>query len=321
MTFGERAQEYLTAVRSGDPGEIKAKINAAFGELYAPGGGDAPAWTEVAKLRMPYSYGELPIGVVLITMGVDVQKNRLVYVVRGWGARATSWLLEYGELWGSTAEFEVWDALADLIENQTYGGLNIALTLVDSGYRPEKPDKVPEHMVYDFCLRHQRLAKATKGASTNLQGKPFHLSKLERTPNGTTAKYSVELIRVNTDWCKSWVHERIRWPIDQLGAFNIASNTPDAYCQELVSEARVLEKNGRAKWVQLARNNHAFDAECLAYLAGYMLNVQRIPEGYNKPIGRRSQTAERPAPPPPRRDNPWLKSDSWLGNNGDWFGR
>src|SRR3954449_7150180 len=60
--------------------------------------------------------------VILITAGVDVQKNRLEYVVRGWGARATSWLLEHGQLWGPTSEIEVWHALSDLLENSRYGG-------------------------------------------------------------------------------------------------------------------------------------------------------------------------------------------------------
>src|SRR5947208_9151119 len=94
VTFGERAAEFLEAVALGEAGKIQGVMNAAFGELYAPGGGEAPAWAEVAKLRAPYRYGDLPTGVITITSGVDVQKNRLIYVVRGWGARGTSWLLE-----------------------------------------------------------------------------------------------------------------------------------------------------------------------------------------------------------------------------------
>jgi hypothetical protein len=72
------------------------------------------------------------------------------------------------------------------------------------------------------------------------------------------------------------------------------------------------------KWEQLARNNHAFDAECLAYLAGYMLNVQRIPEGYKPPARRRP--SEAPATPP-RRSRKAVNPDSGLGNNHDWFGQ
>jgi hypothetical protein len=77
---------------------------------------------------------------------------------------------------------------------------------------------------------------------TNLAGKPFQSSRLERTPTGTTAKYPVELIHRLVQELGAW---RIRWPLDRPGAFYIASNTPDIYCQELVSEGRVLRRTAR----------------------------------------------------------------------------
>lgn len=323
VTFGERAEEYLAAVRSGDPAEIKAKINAAFGELYAPGGGDAPAWTEVAKLKAPYRYGDLPTGVVLITCGVDVQKNRLVFVVRGWGARATSWLLDCDEFWGATEDDGVWNQLSNVMENNRYGGLPIRRTIIDSGYRPDKPERGPEHKVYEFCRRHQRLCMPAKGAAS-LSGKPLVVSPIEVTPKGGGAKYSIQLVRVNTDWAKLWLHERIRWPHETStgeinpGAFFISQDTHDAYCMSMCSEARIAKPSGRALWVPRSRENHFWDCEALAYIGGTMLAVQRIPEGYKVPLPPQPKAA----PPPQRRDGDgWLKSDSWLGSNSDWFGR
>ena len=100
VTFGARAEAYVLAEDTGDPGMIQAAVNSGFGELYAPGGGAVPEWQEVAALRMPYERNTLPVGVVFLVASVDVQKNRLIYVIRGWGARATSWLIDDGELWG-----------------------------------------------------------------------------------------------------------------------------------------------------------------------------------------------------------------------------
>ena len=79
---------------------VRAETNASFGELFAPGSGVAPEWQAVAALRIPYQPGSLPSGVVLVIAAVDVQADRLIYIVRGWGARATSWLIENGDLWG-----------------------------------------------------------------------------------------------------------------------------------------------------------------------------------------------------------------------------
>lgn len=56
------------------------------------------------------------------------------------------------------------------------------------------------------------------------------------TPKGGGAKYSLQLVKVNTDWAKLWLHERIRWPHEKTdgtanpGAFYISQDTHDAYC-------------------------------------------------------------------------------------------
>jgi phage terminase large subunit GpA-like protein len=273
-TFGDRAEAYINAVRSADPEKVRTVINAAFGELYSPGGGDVPEIAEVHRLKVPYQMGQVPAGVVCLTAGVDVQKNRLVFVVRGWGARGTSWLITQGELWGPTAEPEVWVALEDLLENDI-SGLRIRMAIIDSGFRPNKPERGSESIVYDFCRRHQRNTRPSKGYETLAAG-ALTLSKLEIDPGHGKAKYGLELVRINSDWCKLWVHERIRWPQDQPGAFFIPEDVSDDYCQQLLSEARVKNKLGRPQWIRRSRDNHFLDCEAMAYAAGYMLNVHRI---------------------------------------------
>src|SRR5574341_568332 len=88
VSFGERAAAFLEAVAAGDPERIQAVINTGFGELYAPGGGEAPEFLEVSSKRRDggYKRGELPAGVVHLVLAVDVQANRLIWVIRA-GAR------------------------------------------------------------------------------------------------------------------------------------------------------------------------------------------------------------------------------------------
>ena len=61
QSFGDRAARYVEAVQSGDPEKIQTAINAGFGELWAPSGGDAPAWSEVAECKLPYKMGEVAV--------------------------------------------------------------------------------------------------------------------------------------------------------------------------------------------------------------------------------------------------------------------
>lgn len=295
VSFGERAEAFLKATASGDQHQIRTVINTGFGELYAPGGGEAPEVIEVYKLKAPYRLGDVPDDVRILTAGIDVQKNRLVYVVRGWGARATSWLVAYGELWGATDQPDVWGDLSDLLE-EPIGDKRIRLALIDSGFRPNKRDAGPEHAVYEFCRRHQRIARPSKGYD-QLRA-PVVVSRLEVTPAGAGAKYGIELVRINTDFAKLWVHERIRWPQDQPGAFHLPEDISDDYCAQLISEARVKKPSGRAQWVQRSHENHALDAEAMAYSAGYLLNVQRIPpHAEPKPPPREPDAEAAPAVP------------------------
>ena len=50
-----------------------------------------------------------------LSAAVDVQKTGFFYSIRGWGARASSWQIESGELAGFTNEPEVWNDLANVL--------------------------------------------------------------------------------------------------------------------------------------------------------------------------------------------------------------
>jgi phage terminase large subunit GpA-like protein len=275
VSWGDRAEALLTAQESGDPGDIQTATNAGFGELYAAGGGEVPEWKQVLGLTRTYATGTLPDGVILLTAGIDVQKNRLVFVIRGWGARATSWKIVSGELWGPTHEPEVWEALDDLL-SQRWGGLPVKVAFIDSGFRPGKPDAIPENMVYEFCRKHARFVFATKGHDT--QTVPIRRTKIEVIPTGGANKYGLELMHLDSDYFKRWVHERVRWPVEQPGAWflNQGEDTNEAYARQIVSEARTLSPTFKPVWVRRSRDNNYLDCEALCAAAGYFINVQRI---------------------------------------------
>ena len=145
---------------------------------------------------------------------------------------------------------------------------------VDSGFRPGKKDEVPEHRVYEFCRRHARVAYAVKGFDHRDQ--PLSVKRIDVTPKGKAAKYGLDLVRLDSDFFKSWVHERVRWPDDQPGGWHLPSDTTEAYCRQIVSEGRVKKPSGGYAWAQRSRENHFLDCEAMAYAAAYMLGVPRI---------------------------------------------
>ncbi|WP_346016214.1 terminase gpA endonuclease subunit [Bradyrhizobium sp. C-145] len=301
VTFGERIRTYLEAVAIGDDGEIQAAINGGFGELYSPGGGEVPEWSEIKEKSRcsDYQRGELPDGVLRISIAADVQKHSIPYVVRGWGPRATSWLIDWGYLRGDTSEPEIWDQLAELISTPI-DGMPISLTFVDSGFRPGKTDTLPLNRVYEFCRRFPKRVRPTKGSSAPLRV-PLVISKIEINRAGKAAKYGLDLARLDTDHWKSWVHERLRWPDEQAGAWHLPRGVDDDYCHQIVSEARIKSPTGRPEWIRRTKANHFLDCEAMAAASSYLMNMQRVPlPARAKPEeGRAEVTPKEPPAPPP----------------------
>ena len=298
-TFGERAEQYLTAELSGEEDKKQTAMNAGFGELFTPGStGDVPDWSRIADHRRPYLRYSVPRGVLRVVAGVDVQKASLVYVIRGFGSRGTSWLIDYGYLYGRTDEPDVWNDLT-LMMTAPVGGMIIEKVFIDSGFRPNKVDSGDEHRVYEWARRNSWIAMPTKGRDT-LGGRPYSVSKIEVRPDGTKVAYSIDLVHINTDFFKGLVHSRLKTPLDQPGAFYLFDGPAEDYedyARQLVSEVRVIEIGMKPKWITRALHNHFLDAEALAAAAAYTLNVQSIPEGVERQWGEGpSVPVPRPAP-------------------------
>lgn len=274
VTWGERLEDLLLARASADPETIQGALNK-IGECYAAVPLNAPKAETVKAKRQPYRLGEVPREVLRLVAGVDVGKNDLWYVIRGFGARGASWLIDRGHLLGPTDGEDIWDDLADALTS-SYGGLHVQKAMVDSGFRPDRPDAGEAHRVYDFARRYSWLVTPTKGRATRTT--PLTVAKHEVTPKGKAAKFSVDLATVDTDFFKSLVTSRIITEVGRPGSFHLPQDIDDEYCRHMISEARELV-NGKPVWKTVSRQNHYWDTEALCAVAGYLLNVQRIPEG------------------------------------------
>jgi phage terminase large subunit GpA-like protein len=255
-------------------------------------------------------------------MAVDVQKNRLIFTKRGWGAYGTSCLIEAGEIFGDTSEEHIWNDLASEMTEYVYG-MPIRLVLIDSGFRPGKKDAVPDHRVYEFCRRFPNLARATKGSSTPMR-KPIVASQIDIKLNGREFKKGLHLLRLDGDHFKSAVHAKVRWPEGAPGAFYLPTDVSEDYCMQLVSEARVKTPNGKVKWVQRARENHFLDIEAMQEAAGMLLNVRTL-RGETPQKPRRMRQDGEYAPPetipdPDNRDRDRRpeRRQGWLPRESIW---
>lgn len=309
-TWGDRAQDFLLAVRSGDPDRIQAVLNTGMGELYTLKG-EAPPLEAVKRLRLPYKLGDLPSNrIKKIILTADVQKNGLYYEVRGWGSDLESWQLEHGFLAGATDGDLVWDDLAKF-KDFHYGGLPIDRALIDSGYRTQ--------FVYTFCRRFPYWALSTKGRDT-IDATPLQRSKIDvGTTTGRRLAGGLAVWHINTDYFKRWIHERIVRDPELPGGFHLAEDTSDDYCKQLVSEARVVKPSGKVVWQRVYKQNHYFDTSVLQIAGAYSLNLQQLTaEVSAAQMKARKANTEKSVAARSRKDP--FRVENRRPGGGSWFG-
>lgn len=302
VSLTEMVRSHLEQTK--DPQQKRSWTNTALGEPYDDVI-DAPEWETVAALRQPYEFDEVPEGVRVLTCGVDVQKDRLIYAIRGWGANHESWLIRHGEIWGETEHDFVWGELDQLLSTPL-GDYRIRLALVDSGYRPGDPWRRPDNQIYKFC--RPRAGRVAPSKGHDKQDKPCRSARIDIKWNGKVIPNGLLLWHIDTDYFKTWIHARFEWPVDQPGGYHLPTDATDDYCKQMTSEAKVQKKTGETAWKQVRKDNHYFDCEVLNVAAAHVLNVHvlRPLEPEVEPTAEVESTPLKPSPRHMPRRN-WVK--------------
>tara|TARA_R100001143_G_scaffold61288_2_gene61796 strand:- start:4743 stop:6704 length:1962 start_codon:yes stop_codon:yes gene_type:complete len=170
-TLADVVRDHLTAEYQAHKGDLSGKItftNQKLGRTYAYETATPDA--EVLRERAEdYREFWVPLGGLIITVGVDVQRDRLAVVMRAWGRGMESWLLYWGELYAKVSTTDssdpVWKELDDLLATpiQSEAGHRLlprAVSIDSGGHSTEQ--------VYEFVrTRQSRGVRAIKGSSND----------------------------------------------------------------------------------------------------------------------------------------------------------
>ncbi len=345
-TWGQIAAEFLEANAAG-PEDLKTFVNTVLGETWKPKG-DAPPWEILYQRRAMYEIGTCPPGVLFLTVGVDVQKDRLIYEVVGWGRGKKSWSIDVGTLQGDTADMTAvgpWPRLDALLARgfPHAGGLelHIALMAVDSGFNTQT--------VYNWARRHpMSRVIAVKGVDTAsvLIGSP---SMVDISTNGKKLKRGYKVWPVAGNIAKSelygWLQlfaptdeARSKGALDAPGTCTFPQYGEDFF-RELTAEHLVAHKvrGGfvRFVWELIpGRQNHALDCRVYARAAAALVGLDRFRESDWATLEQRLgvKPPEPPAPAavpiaaapvavPRTVAAPVMRRDPWLGGRprGGWL--
>jgi phage terminase large subunit GpA-like protein len=171
------AAEFIAA--KDDPSELQTFVNCLLGQ----GWREASEMVDEAALASraePFGLDEIPEAVLIVTMGCDVQDDRIECTITGWSRDGVAFVLGHVVIWGQIADDDtVWLELDELLKTRWrhphHGGqLKIDAAVIDAG------DGDHFEKVLAFCApRANRRVMAGKGVSGTRPAIQASTSKLK----------------------------------------------------------------------------------------------------------------------------------------------
>lgn len=295
VRFGDVASEFIGAKR-GEPEELMNFINSWLAEPWEHTQ-IKMSGEKVLEKNGGYEEGIVPDKTILLTGGVDVQKDRFYYTIRAWGEKMTSYNIRHGVV-------ETWAEIEDVmnISYCTNDGTEFFVNLcaIDSGYNADE--------TYDFCAKNSEWAVSIKGSNTPLPTKYRH-TKIDREDKGV---FGISLYHVDGNFYKDFIAGRLARKDDEDGGWYVYENTDIDYADQVTAEEKVLEKNGK-KTIEVWKpktahaDNHYLDCEVYAAFAADCLGIR-----YMRYEGA-PEVKKAPESVGEANNSNWVKGgDSWL---------
>ncbi len=228
-----------------DPILLRSFINLRLGQPFEERG-EGIKYQEAMVLRSNYQRGTIPEGVLLTTLGVDVQKEpaRLEMELLGHGLDRRKWSIDYYTIFGDTndADSGAFLKLREKIIKKDFPAMPINI-FIDAGYNTG--------VVYDFC-------QGAKGIHPSM-GIGYIKGKLVKPVK--VPSHGIILHELNTDVYKEQVYNAMRLRKNEQGRkpygfLEFPFDYDAKYFKGLTSEIR-KEKSiaGRKSYVWMKRSS------------------------------------------------------------------
>lgn len=285
--LAELVKKWLLACREfkrGDPDALVPFYNTTLGLSYEHQS-DIPQ-ADVLRARCePYAERTVPEGGLILTAGVDVQRDRFAIIIRAWGRGEESWLVWFIEIYGVITDVrdEVWKELEDILTRAYINHLGremyISKVTIDSG------DGVTSDQVYGFVRKMQhRGVLAGKG----IQDRDLEIFSLPQKKdanykNTKAAKYGLRVFKVGTDKAKDLLIEgRLKLTGRGAGVIHWYEGVRADYFDQLLGEVKApMRVNNKIKRVWTKKsgvNVEVLDGEVYALHAARSLKLHIQPE-------------------------------------------
>lgn len=281
-SWADIAKEFERAKAQG-PRLLKTFVNTWLGEVWKDTT-DAPDWNNLYARREKYKQGTVPEGAMLLTAGVDVQKDRLECEVTAWGYNLESWVVGYYVFQGDTSDItaQPWQSLhalaTSIFTNKAGQEFSIRKMCVDAGFEAS--------VVIPWCKSHEN-AIPIKGYD-NLYRIVMPPKLVDVKSNGRWKKHGSRLYGVGSSFLKREIYGFLRLPVPteenpvpKYGFCHFGEFLDEWYFKMLTAEVleRTYNKQGGVKerWVlPTGRRNEALDCRVYSRAAAYLCGADNM---------------------------------------------
>lgn len=231
---------------------------------------------------------DVPMGVLLLTAGVDIQDDRIEAEVVGWGENEESWGIDFKIFRGSPARPRVWKDLDEYLmrkwQHESGATMTVQSTCIDTGghYTAE---------AYKFIKKREvRRIYGVKGSPK--PGKPL----VGRPSVSNFARIS--LFPIGTDSAEDMLYGRMQ--IEEFGPGYMHFPNLECYDEEffrqLTSEKPITKYSkglptGIRQWIKTRARNEALDMRVYSLAAMVILNpnFKMIAKNFEKKIRKEEE--------------------------------
>ena len=276
LSWADMVDDFLRA--KADAPMLKSFVNTRLAETWEEDFASKVSADGLLERCEHYQAAMVPDGGLALTVGVDVQDNRLAISVWAWGREEEGWLLDHQEIYGDPSRQELWKQLDEVVLREWPHAVGPAMrpdvVAIDSGghFTAE---------VYQYARERGRQGVvAIKGQSQ--RGKPpiGKGSKVDVNYQGRTLKRGALVYPVGGDTVKTTLFGRLKHNEQGAGFLHFHMGTTGEYFEQLTAEKQVLRYNRGGfptrEWVKKpSARNEALDCLVYAY-AGLNLMYQRF---------------------------------------------
>lgn len=285
-------REFIEA--KGKPERLKVFTNTVLAETWREQG-EAPDWQRLIERREPFPMGVVPANAVVVTAGVDNQRDRLEVYVWAWWAGFESALIDTRTFEGDPTSDVLWNRLAEYLADdipvEGGGTQRIERIGVDTG-------GLNTAAMYSQLRRlHDHRYMPLKGVDGWNKSAPVTGPTLvDVLENGRKLKRGIRLWTVAVSTFKADLYRRLWLTRDGVGYppgwVHLPEGLEPEAVQQLVAEQLVTVQSrtgfARHEWQKLRPRNEALDCAVYARAALSVLGADRYGENFWKRRPRRA---------------------------------